>query len=273
MSKESSCAGSLESGCAALSPLLLTSPIQVSDMAAELLNPMLGFGAGALTILSPCVLPLVPVVLASSAQRHRMGPFALALGLVFGFVSAGFILAVFGSRLGIETEQIRFTGALILIAAGMILLLPRLQDRIAGMASPAIAWAARRQRGFEDKGLLGQAAIGMLLGIVWSPCVGPTLGAATALAAQGSRLSEVAATMTAFGAGIASMLVLIALLGQKALNRFRSGISVGATRAKVILGLTLSVIGLAIVTGYDRTLEAALLAVAPDWMIALTTSL
>lgn len=242
-------------------------------MAGELLSPLLGFGAGALTILSPCVLPLVPVVLASSAQQHRMGPLALALGLVFGFVSAGFILAVFGSRLGIETEQVRFTGALILFAAGILLLFPRLQDRIAGMAGPAIAWAASRQQGFEDKGLLGQAAIGLLLGIVWSPCVGPTLGAATALAAQASRLSEVAITMTAFGAGIASMLLLIALLGQNALGRFRSGISTGAARAKAILGLSLGAIGLAIMTGYDRILEAALLAAAPDWLIALTTSL
>ena len=242
-------------------------------MAAELINPMLGFGAGALTILSPCVLPLVPVVLASSAQHHRFGPFALALGLVFGFVSAGFILAVFGSRLGIDTEQVRFTGALILFAAGMLLLLPRLQDRIAGVASPAIAWAASRQQRFEGKGLVGQAAIGLLLGIVWSPCVEPTLGAATALAAQGSRLSEVAFTMTAFGAGIASMLLVIALLGQKAMSRLRSGIAAGAVRAKVILGLTLGVIGLAIMTGLDRVLEAALLAAAPDWLIALATSL
>lgn len=242
-------------------------------MAIELISPLLGFGAGALTILSPCVLPLVPVVLASAAQRHRMGPFALALGLVFGFVSAGFILAVFGSHLGIDPEQVRFTGALILFAAGIFLLLPRLQDRIAGLVGPAIAWAANRQQGFEEKGLAGQAVIGLLLGIVWSPCVGPTLGAATALAAQGNRLSEVALTMTAFGAGIASMLLLISLLGQKAMSRLRDGVSPGAARAKLILGLTLGVIGLAIMTGYDRVLEAALLAAAPDWLIEFTTSL
>ena len=64
------------------------------------LNPLLAYAAGALTILSPCVLPLVPIVLGSAAQRHRLGPLALAAGLVGSFTIVGFAVAVLAHRPG-----------------------------------------------------------------------------------------------------------------------------------------------------------------------------
>ena len=103
-------------------------------MAGEVLNPLLAFAAGALTILSPCVLPLVPVVLASAGQRHRHGPFALAGGLIASFTIVGFVLAVFGTRLGVDAEQLRSSGALILAAAGLFLLVTKIQDFVAAVA-------------------------------------------------------------------------------------------------------------------------------------------
>src|SRR4249919_2712838 len=98
-------------------------------MSGEVLNPLLAFVAGALTILSPCVLPLVPVVLASAVQRHRLGAVALAGGLITSFTLVGFVVAAFGSRLGVDSDQLRITGAVILAAAGAFLLLPKIQDR------------------------------------------------------------------------------------------------------------------------------------------------
>lgn len=244
----------------------------VITMASEVVNPLLGYGAGALTILSPCVLPLIPVVFGAAAQKHRLAPFVLAGGLVTGFTSVGFILATFGSQIGIDTEQVRFVGAFILAAAGILLLVPQLQEYLANRAVPLITWASARERTFEDQGLVGQLAIGLLLGLVWSPCVGPTLGAATALAAQGEKLSQVAATMAAFGAGIATMLLLIALAGRGLIQRYRSGIFANVARAKAVLGAILLAVGSAILTGVDRALEALLLGSLPDWLIDLTTS-
>lgn len=242
-------------------------------MAGEVLNPALGYAAGALTILSPCVLPLVPVVLGSAAQQHRLGPFALTAGLITSFTSVGLVLAVFGSRLGIDAEQVRVTGAIILAAAGGFLLVPRLQDRVAQAATPLIGWAGERQEGFVDRGLLGQAVIGLLLGAVWSPCVGPTLGAAVAVASQGRQLSAVALTMTAFAAGIASVLLAIAILGRSYLMRVRKGVTEKAKVAKVALGAILLSVGLLILTGLDRKLEALFVTAAPDWLVQLTTSI
>lgn len=242
-------------------------------MSSEILSPLLAFGAGALTIMSPCVLPLVPVVLGSAAQSHRWGPAALALGLVGSFTSVGFFVAAFGSRLGIDPEHIRASGAIILSAAGAYLLLPKLQDRVAVAATPLVSRAAKWQQTIDDRGLAGQAAIGALLGIVWSPCIGPTLGAAVALAAQGKRLSEVATTMAAFGAGIATVLLLIAFLGREVFNRIRGEISTKGKAGKLVLGGILLTVGISILTGIDRLIESFLVDHSPSWLIDLTTTL
>ena len=97
-----------------------------------------------------------------------------------------------------------------LVAAGVALVIPHVQDMLTQAASPLANWANAKKAGLERYGLIGQAGIGVLLGLVWSPCVGPTLGAATVLAAQGENLTMVAFTMAAFGLGIASVLLVLA---------------------------------------------------------------
>ena len=242
-------------------------------MAGAIINPVLGYAAGVLTILSPCVLPLVPLVLGSAAQKHRLGPLALALGLVGGFTVTGFVLAAFGSSLGLDSGQVRASGAVILAAAGILLLVPPLQASLATAAGPLVAWAGDRQKRFETGGLAGQAAIGALLGLIWSPCVGPTLGAAIALAAQGEHLSQVAATMAAFSAGIATVLLAIAFAGRGLFNRIRGPAASTSGRARLVLGALLLAVGLLVLTGLDRAIEAVFVASAPDWLIQATTAL
>ena len=162
---------------------------------ADVLSPVLAYAAGALTILSPCVLPLVPIVLGSAAQAHPRGPLALAGGLVASFTLTGFLLATIGAASGFDGDWVRLLGAGLLIAAGAALVIPAAQGLLTQAATPLANWANARKVGLERYGLAGQAAIGVLLGLVWSPCVGPTLGAATVLAAQGENLTMVAFTM------------------------------------------------------------------------------
>ena len=239
---------------------------------AGALNPSLGFAAGALTILSPCVLPLVPVVLASAAQRHRFGPLALAGGLVAAFTGVGFLVAAFGALIGLDAFLLRKIGAAVLIAAGGVLLVDALQDRLAAVAAPMAAWAGGRQESFDGGGLVGQAMVGALLGIVWSPCVGPTLGAATALAAEGKNLGEVATVMLAFGLGISAVLLVLAFTTRSFLARWRSKMMSGGKTGKRVLGALLLLIGIAILTGFDRRAEAAILDRLPEWMITWSTA-
>ncbi|MFA5966822.1 MAG: cytochrome c biogenesis CcdA family protein [Sphingomonas sp.] len=237
------------------------------------LSPLLAFAAGALTILSPCVLPLVPIVIGSAAQRHKWGPFALALGLVASFTLVGFAVAVLGASSGFDGEIVRQTGAVILLLVGALLLVPQAQDLLARAAAPLAGWAGRRQSGLERFGLAGQAGIGVLLGLVWSPCVGPTLGAATVLAAQGQDLTEVAVVMAAFGVGIATMLLLIATATRGFLSRWRGRLMSTGQGGKRVLGGLLILVSLLILTGGDRMFEGLVVSISPDWLTDLTTSI
>jgi cytochrome c-type biogenesis protein len=235
------------------------------------LSPVLAFGAGALTILSPCVLPLVPIVLSSAAQRHRFGPLALATGLVLSFTIVGFLVATLGASSGFDGEVIRIFGAIMLVIAGIFLLSSKAQALATRLATPLANWGNARQDGLERFGLGGQAGIGVLLGIVWSPCVGPTLGAATVLAAQGDNLGEVALVMLAFGMGIATVLLVLATLTRSALGRWRGRMMATGKTGKNVLGGLLVFVGILILTGYDRVLEGVLVTASPDWLTELTT--
>ena len=239
---------------------------------ASALSPLLAYAAGVLTILSPCVLPLVPIVLASAAQRHRYAPFALAAGLVVAFTVTGFVVAAFGQALGIDTLVVRAAGAVILCLAGIVLLVPKLQDVLTRIATPLAAWASSRQMVLDDKaGLWGQALVGALLGVVWAPCVGPTLGAAIALAAKGESLGEVALVMVAFGLGISTVLLVIAFAARGALARWRGRMMAVGGRGKAVLGTLLLLIGVFILTGFDRKIEAYVLAHLPDQVTEWST--
>ena len=237
---------------------------------AGALNPLLGFAAGALTILSPCVLPLVPIVMGSAARASRQGPVVLAAGLVLSFTLTGFLLARLGAVWGLDAELVRAFGAVLLAVAGIVLLFQRVQDHLTILAAPLAGWAGARQDGLADHGLTGQFLIGALLGLVWSPCVGPTLGAATVLAAQGSDLLSAAITMAAFGLGIAAVLLVIAYATRAGLTgRSRRFLIAGKT-GKLILGGLLLAMGLLILTGVDRVLEGIVLAHLPPALIDLS---
>lgn len=237
------------------------------------LSPLLAFGAGALTILSPCVLPLVPVVLASAARQNRYGPLALATGLVAAFTLAGFLLATLGAASNFDGEIVRRLAASILLIVGLVLAFPALQHGLTHIATPLANWASRRQAGLERFGLLGQFGIGALLGLVWSPCVGPTLGAATLLAAQGENLTEVALVMLSFGLGIAAVLLVLALATRRLLTRWRGAMMTTGNRGRQILGLLIMVIALLILTGMDRVIEGVLVQASPQWLTDLTTAI
>jgi cytochrome c-type biogenesis protein len=237
------------------------------------LNPLVAYVAGVLTILSPCVIPLVPIVLGSAAQRHRLGPLALALGLVASFTLVGFAVATVGASIGLDSEAVRTWSAVLLLLVGVVLVVPGLQHLFERLISPLANWAGERQARLERFGLMGQAGIGVLLGLVWSPCVGPTLGAATVLAAQGKDLAQVAFVMMAFALGIATVLLVMALATQNLLARWRGRLMSAGARGRQVLGALIVLVGMLILTHSDRYLEAAIVGVLPDWVTNLTTSL
>ena len=97
---------------------------------------------------------------------------------------------------------------------------------------PVSNWVEGQFGGFAAHWLGAQFLLGLLLGAVWSPCVGPTLGAASILAARGENLGEVALTMVAFGIGAAVPLIAIGLLSREALSRWRGRLMEAGKGAK-----------------------------------------
>lgn len=232
----------------------------------------LAFAAGLLSILSPCVLPLVPVVLGAAVTEHRFGAVALAAGLALSFTLLGLLLALVGFSLGIDASMFRAVAAGIMIVLGVVLLVPALQVRLAAAGGPISSWADQRFGGIASSGLGGQFAIGLLLGAVWSPCVGPTLGAASLLASQGKDLLRVALTMLVFGIGAALPLVLLGELSRATLMRLRTRLLSAGKLGKALLGAAFILIGVAIVSGTDKRVEAFLVDASPQWLTDLTTS-
>lgn len=227
--------------------------------------------AGVLSVLSPCVLPLVPIVLGTAASEHRFGPVALAGGLALSFTVVGLFVATVGFAVGLDAALFRTAAALLLVGIGAVLMLPNLQARLAVAAGPVGTWTEERFGGFSTTGLSGQFGVGLLLGAVWSPCVGPTLGAASVLAARGESLGAVALTMLAFGVGAALPLLALGLLSRDALMRWRNRMMAAGKGLKSVLGALLASAGLLILTGLDKRLEAWLVDVSPEWLTALTT--
>ena len=233
----------------------------------------LAFAAGLLSILSPCVLPLVPIVLGAAVTAHPLGALALAAGLALSFTGLGLLLALVGFGLDIDAGMFQIAAAGIMVVLGVVLLVPSWQARLAAAGGPVSGWADRRFGGSSaSSGLAGQFAIGLLLGAVWSPCVGPTLGAASLLASQGHDLPQVTLTMAVFGIGAALPLALLGLLSRATLMRVRTSLMSAGKLGKGLLGASFIVIGLAIVSGADKRIEAALVDASPQWLTDLTTS-
>jgi cytochrome c-type biogenesis protein len=231
----------------------------------------LAFLAGILSTLSPCVLPLLPIVLGTALSEHRAGPLALAAGLALSFVTIGLFVATVGFAIGLDGGVFRLVAGVLLITVGIVLLMPRLQSQFALAAGPVSNWTEQRFGGFSTSGLGGQFAVGLLLGAVWSPCVGPTLGAASVLAAQKTDLGAVAITMLAFGIGAGVPLVLLGLLSRETMMRWRNRMLAAGQRGKLVMGAVLITTGLLIVSNLDKIIETFLVEVSPAWLTALTT--
>ncbi|HLO76976.1 MAG TPA: cytochrome c biogenesis protein CcdA, partial [Magnetospirillum sp.] len=173
-------------------------------------NLAFGFVAGTLSTLSPCVLPLLPVLLGGALQQHRLAPVALAGGLAASFTGVGLLVAMLGFAAGIDGASVRVAAAVLMAAFGVVLLSPRAQAAFAGIGSRASAGAGGLLAGLSGDGLGGQFLVGLLLGAVWSPCAGPTLGAAIGMAAGSGTALNAAAIMVAYSLGAAAPLLALA---------------------------------------------------------------
>jgi cytochrome c biogenesis protein CcdA len=229
---------------------------------------VLGFAAGALSAFSPCVLPLLPLVLAGAVERHRLGPLVLAAGLAASATVVGFAVALLGFALDRDLVRVLAGGLLVLV--GLVLLIARLDVAVARAAAPIAAGAAALLARLGPGGLAGQFVVGALLGALWTPCGGPTLGAAIGLAAQRRSLGAAAAVMAAYSLGAVVPLLLLAY-GSRRLAARPDRLALVARLGKPAVGVALVLLGMLSVTGGDKVLETRVLDAMPAWLVDLTT--
>jgi len=215
-----------------------------------------------LTLINPCVLPVLPIVIVGALNATRAGPLALAAGMSVSFVSFGVLVTAFGAGIGLTQDRLAQIGAVLMILFGVILLVPALAARFE-MATAGVASRADGQMNTLEAGSLrGQFLGGLLLGMVWSPCIGPTLGGAIALASQGENLGCVSTLIIGLGVG-----------AHEAIRRRAQALRGLAERSKPIIGATFVAVGLMLFFQVHHVIEGWLLDIMPIWLQDLSVIL
>ncbi|MPZ46581.1 MAG: cytochrome c biogenesis protein CcdA [Betaproteobacteria bacterium] len=234
-------------------------------------SAFLALMAGMLSTVSPCILPILPIVLVGALNTHRYGPLALVAGLTLTFTSVGLLLSGAIRAFDISEDTIRLVSAGLLLLFGIVLLSAALRARFAFVASPISARLNEALAGFAPDGLRGQFTVGALLGAMWVPCAGPTLGGALSLAANSTTLPAAGVIMALFSLGATLPLLLLAYGSRKALTARRASLAEIGRWGTPVLGGVLLVFGILVIVGWDRTIQAALVNAMPEWLVTVTT--
>ena len=236
-------------------------------------EPALSVVAGALTTLSPCVFPLLPLIVGGAVQRHRAAPVAMGLGMAVTFTLIGLLVGGLGGSLSLAPDGVRHVGAWLLIVFGVVMLVPVLERRFSNWMTPLASSANSAGARLDGGALVNAFALGGLLGLVWSPCAGPLLGSTLALVATAGGAPRGALLLGLFGLGAALPLVGAAYASRAGFGRLRAWVLAHAGAAKRAMGGLLLLVGLLILTGGDHALEAWVNDRLPDAWLVLTTRL
>ncbi len=241
-------------------------------MSAVISLPHLGFSltAGGLSTLSPCVFPLLPLVLGGALQGSRFAPLAMGLGMTISFAAIGMLLGALGPALGIDADTMRMAGAAMLIAFALVMLVPALGARFTQWMLPLASTANAASARLDGGSLSGALLLGGVLGLVWSPCSGPLLGSALTLVASEGGVARGGIVLGVFGIGAAIPLVAVAYASRSGFSRVRDWVLSRIERVRHGFALLLGAMGVAILTGGDKWLEARVLQWLPDAWVNLT---
>ncbi len=225
------------------------------------LLPVLAFAfvAGLLTIIAPCTLPVVPLVLGASSGGSLRRPLGIVLGFGTTFVLVAAVLASFLSAAGLTTSHLRVASAIVLAFIGATLAIPALGRRIERRLAPLGRVAPTRLA--RANGLLAGLAIGAAIGLIWAPCVGPVMAAVLVLAASSGPTPEAVVISVAFVAGAAVPLLAVALLGRRAIAA--AGRPERRARMQRAFGGLMVIAALVVATGYDVSAEVAVAGLVP----------
>jgi cytochrome c-type biogenesis protein len=212
----------------------------------------LAIAAGSLTVLSPCVLPVLPLILGRSMQSHRLGPVSLVIGLVSGFAIAGSLIGVSASWLAGVSSLLRSVATFTLLAIGIISIFPELGYRFLQLI-PLQSWLPQ----FKDspkKSLTQEFWIGTQLGLLWTPCAGPVLASILVLAAVQHQILGAFSLLVAYGIGAGIPLLGLAYAGRYA-SRSLLHLRQHSQLIQRIGGIMIALTAIAILQGWDIQIQ------------------
>lgn len=225
--------------------------------------------AGFLTILAPCILPILPFLLGTSGGKSALRPLMIIVGFTASFSLLGAAFATAGSVLGISNGAFRTFAVVLLLAFGLALLWESGYEKIMARLQPVLQrWSAKVSGGATGRtdawsGLL----VGVSLGLVWTPCAGPILGSILTLASRTADYVTTLLLLFAYSLGAGVPMFAIAYGGQRLRLRM-----LGAGKWQHVLnkvfGALVVAMALLILTGYDMTVQAWLIQFYPDSFIS-----
>ncbi|HEY1406231.1 MAG TPA: cytochrome c biogenesis protein CcdA [Spirochaetota bacterium] len=223
------------------------------------------FLAGVVTVMSPCILPILPVVLAGSVDSGKSKPLGIITGFVVSFTLFTLTLSTIVQALHISPDVLRWVAAALVLMFGSILVVPFLKDWFVRLASRLSSRTVRRRpSGAVRQGYVSGVVLGSGLGLVWTPCVGPIMASVISLALSRNVSAGSIFITLAYSAGTALPLFLIMQGGRGLLNRFPFFLNHTEGIQKVF-GALMIVTALALFTGADRTFQTWFLQTFPRY--------
>lgn len=230
---------------------------------------IMAFAAGLLTILTPCILPILPAVLAGS-QGSRLRPIYIVLGMSISFTLMGGIISAVGSSLFEFGTYLRWFAIFFIIGMGAVMydqdinnIYVRLSSRVLEAARSILRPLTSRGPDVQGEGALGGLALGSSLGFMWIPCVGPILGSVLLFASSKGNTEYGMLLLMVYSIGVGIPMLIIAYSGKYAATNFR-WLMPYTPRFKKLSGLVLILVGLMILFDIDKMLQAALLPYFPS---------
>ena len=212
-------------------------------------------------------------MLGGALQGHKLAPVALGLGMATSFALIGMAVGAAGPALGLDGDLVRLAGAWLLIGFALVMLIPAWSERFTNWMLP-IASSANAASSRLSGGSLGSALLlGAVLGLVWSPCSGPLLASALTLVASEGGAARGGLVLGLFGVGAAIPLVAVAYASRAGFTRARGWVLGHIDRLKKGFAVLLGLMGVAILTGVDKWLEAQVNGWLPDSWLGLTVAI
>ncbi|MEI6649654.1 MAG: cytochrome c biogenesis protein DipZ [Actinomycetes bacterium] len=227
------------------------------------------FISGLLTILAPCIWPLLPIVLSDvTLSQSKRRPLGITAGVALSFTFFTLTISVLESSLGLNANVLRLFAVVVLVGLGISMIIPKfsqlLESRISRLSGRFGHLGKNTKSDFR-----GGFITGLALGVVWAPCSGPILASIATLAATNKVSLQVVFVTLFYVAGVSIPLFGFAVGGQKLLVKSRT-LSRHTGKIQIVAGALLLVTAVAIYTNYDKTLEAKLLNAFPSYSNALT---